>query len=133
MDEPTTTFATKEKFAAKSGGQRRWLEFDCPGVGCVWLRSPTAGEFARVDAARTRAAFAGGAGKKEKEQVRALNDGLVELLTVMVCDGERNPMFGADDRALIVGLDAAVSQALVTACIEHAALDEADLGAAQKN
>lgn len=133
MDESTTPFATKSAFAARSG-VRRFREFDCPEVGRVIIQSLTAAEFTRVDAARTRAAIAA-AGGKHKEQNRALNDGLVELVTIAVVDQDRNPIFGPDDRALIVGLDAAVSQALVTACIEHCRLSGEDVGleAAEKN
>src|SRR3990172_8355875 len=103
-------FATKESFAACGHGKRRWQEFDCPGVGRVWLGSLTAGPVARLDAGPTRAALAGHGSKPNdhKDQVRALNDGCVELVTAVVHDGVKNPMFGPDDRALILSLDTCI-------------------------
>lgn len=128
------TYATKAAFAACAGGVRRFKEVDLPIVGRVILQSLTAGEFTRVDAARTRAMVAASTGKN-KDQCRALNDGLVELVTIAVLDREKNPLFGPDDRSLILGLDTSVSQPLVTACIEHCRLDADDVGleAAEKN
>lgn len=126
-------FADKSAFSSMSGGRRRYKEFDCPGVGRVVLRSITAGEFARVDAARTRAAIACRDPKQSGNQVRSLNDGLVELLVACVCDGEKNPMFSLEDRVMLIGLDTAVSDALVSACIEHCQLDETHVEDLQKN
>jgi hypothetical protein len=127
-------FASKDKFNEYSGGRRRYREFDLPGIGKVLLRSITAGEFAKVDAARTRAAMAG-VGKKAKptDQVRALNDGYVELIIATVCDADKNPLFTAMDRSMLVGLDTAISDPLVTACIEHCGIDEANVEDAEKN
>jgi hypothetical protein len=127
-------FASKDKFAKYSGGSRRYREFEVAGVGKVLLRSITAGEFAKVDAARTRAALAG-SGKKAKQtdQVRALNDGFIELLIASVCDADKNPLFTAMDRSLLLGLDTCVSDSLVSACIEHCGIDEANLEDAEKN
>ena len=135
MDDTQKQFATKDKFAAHSGDVRRWKPFDCPIVGPVWIRSLTAGEFARIDAARTRANMAAVMGKKEKEQIRALNDGLVELFVACVHDEQKAPMFTISDRSMLIGLDTAISQPLVLECATHCGLDEADLDveSAQKN
>ena len=128
-----TDFATKQAFAEHSGGRRRYREFEVPGIGKVLLRSITAGEFARVDAARTRAALAGRNPKQATDQVRALNDGVVELLVACVCDGDKNPLFTREDRTMLIGLDTGVSDALVSACIEHCRLDEVNVEDIQKN
>ena len=118
MSEHIDGYATKDSFAAFAGGRRRYVEREISGIGRVVLRSITAGEFARVDAARTRAALAGsGAKPKDREQVRALNDGYIELVIACVCGADKNPLFDAGDRAMLLALDTCVSDELIAACI----------------
>lgn len=124
-------FATREAFSAKSG-KRRFKEHEVTEVGKVILGSFHAGQFARIDAARSRATMAGMQGNA-KEQVIAMNDMLVELFVLGVLDGDHNPFFTYDDRAFILALDANVTNDLVAALVEHSNLDRANVEELEKN
>jgi len=113
-------------------GKRRFKNFDWPRVGTVVLQSAMAGEWVKIDAARQRATMAAMAGKV-KEHERATEDFLLQICLCLVVDQAHAPFFSLGDKDLILSLDSALTDSLATACIEHCGLDEANMGAAQKN
>ena len=51
----------------------------------------------------------------------------------MWCDGEGNPALTESHKPLLKKLDSATSQALASACLKHAGLDEDDFEELAKN
>lgn len=120
-------YISKHDLAAR-GTQRRMKDVTVPGLGTLRLRTITAREFARIDAARNRALLAASSGKM-KEQVAALHDQFVELVKAVVAE----PQFTDEDRELLLALDSSVADALRGACYEHCELREVDVETIEKN
>jgi hypothetical protein len=72
------------------------------------------------------------AGRK-KEHEAATQDFLLQVCFQLVLDKDGNPFFSSNDKDLILSLDSADVDPLVSAAIEHCAAADADAGAAQKN
>lgn len=124
-------FAKKESLEQRRG-QRRFRDYQWSDVGGVILQSATAGEWVRIDSAQQRARMAAMAGNK-KGLDAATQDFLLEVLAALVLDGDKNHFFVAADKDLILSLDSALTDPLVSAAVEFAGLDEVSVGAAQKN
>jgi len=123
-------YATKDALQARRG-KRRFKDYQWSDIGKVVLPSVTAGDWIKLDSARQRATMAAMSGKK-KEHEAATQDFLLQAC-YMVLDGQHDPFFSPADKDLILSLDSAVTDPLVSAFIEHAGLDEVSLGDAQKN
>lgn len=111
---------------------RRYQRFDWPGVGEVVLQSAMAGEWIKIDAARTRARMAAVSGNVKLHE-QATQDFLLAVCHGLVLDLEHAPFFTSGDRELILEMDSAITDPLVVECMNHCDLAAIDLGAAQKN
>ncbi len=112
--------------------KRRFKEYQWADIGTVDLQSPTAGEWIKIDAARQRATMAAMAGKK-KEHEAATQDFMLQTFYSIPLNKDRSPFFSPANKDLILSLDSGLTDQLLSACIEHAGLDEVSVGDAQKN
>ncbi len=124
-------YATKDALQERRG-KRRFKDYQWSDIGRVELQSLMAGEWIKIDTANARMRMAAMAGKK-KEHEAAAQDFLLQVCYLTVLDKDHNPFFSLPDKDLILGLDSALTDPLVTAAIEHAGLDEVSVGDAQKN
>lgn len=124
-------YATKDALEQRRG-KRRFKPFNWRDVGQLILQSPTAAEWVKIDAARTRVrVFALGGRTREHEQ--ATEDFMLQTLYEIPLDENRQHFFTSADKDLILSLDPMLTDELVTACIAHCEQDEPDAEAAQKN
>ncbi len=113
-------------------GKRRIKEYQWADIGTLDLQSPMSGEWIKIDAARQRARLAAMAGKR-KEHEAATQDFMLQVFYEIPLNKDGSHFFTPANKELILSLDPALTDQLLSACIEHAELDETTLGDAQKN
>jgi hypothetical protein len=72
-------------------------------------------------------------GTSESKRAAALAGGYALLTRLCVCDASGEPLFTDEQVAQLQTVDARVSQALVSACMDHCGLSGADLEDLAKN
>lgn len=92
------------------------------------LQSITAGEYAQVER-RLIDAASGSKGSTEEKRARALAEAHAMLIRLAVAQ----PSLSKDDAAKLLDVDAALTQSLVSACMEHCGLSGNDLEDLAKN
>lgn len=125
----TSNYATAADLLAHA--KRRYV--DAPVCGhTVRLRSVTAGEYAKVE--RLLMASASVAkGTPEEKRAKALADANALLIRYCACDQNGEMLFSEAEAARLHEVDSRLSQALVSACMDHCGLSEADMEALAKN
>ncbi len=113
-------------------GRRRFKEYQWFDIGRLTIQSAMADEWGKIDSARTRARLAAIRGDV-KEHEKATQEFTLQTLYLLVLDQERNPFFSPANKELILSVDAALVDALVSECMDHCALEDVSVGDAQKN
>jgi hypothetical protein len=124
-------FADKTALESKRKA-RRYKTFEWLANGKVLFESPMAGEFIKIDAARSRVQFAAMQGRK-KEHEAAARDLLMETLYGICRNEDRSAFFVKGDETLILEMDPAEIDVLFKAALEFADELSASAGDAQKN